>query len=152
MPFGRNGAPRFVVEDTAQFLELVAMQLERDGFLVTKAGSGDEAVELLHADHEIDVILTDVDMPGALQGVHVLKHPKAMNAQTPVILMSGYADVHRNSAADLRRADIFIEKPLKLSELSSQVSNCLAALNKRKLPRDEAPRAPAGTDRFVSLE
>ena len=111
-----------VVEDTAQLLELVAMQLERDGFLVTKAGSGDEAVELLHADHEIDVILTDVDMPGALQGVHVLKHPKAMNAQTPVILMSGYADVHRNSAADLRRADLFIEKALKLSELSSQVS------------------------------
>lgn len=122
-----------VVEDNLQLLELVAIQLERDGFEVMKACSGDEAMDHLHEGHNVDLVLTDAVMPGALQGVDVIKHVKALNASTPVILMSGYADVRSNSSTDLKRSDWFIEKPLKLSELSSKVSDLIGRAVKARV-------------------
>lgn len=135
VPVPQKGTKRrvLVVEDNPQLLALVAMQLERDGFIVTKALSGDEAVQHLSDAQDVDAVLTDAVMPGTHQGVDVLKHAKALNPQTPVILMSGYADVRRNSATDLRRADLFIEKPLKLSELSHKVSELIALTEKADL-------------------
>ena len=114
-----------VVEDNAQLLNLIALKLERDNFDVLKAMSGDEAISLLDEGAPVNLVLSDLVMPGDFQGSDVLRHAKLLSPPLPVILMSGYADIRASSEDDLKHADRFIEKPLKLDQLSEAIGDFL---------------------------
>jgi CheY-like chemotaxis protein len=66
-----------VVEDDPLVRMDVAVTIQRAGFKAIEAANADEAVELL-ADHaDINILLTDVDMPGSMDGVE-LAHTRAL--------------------------------------------------------------------------
>ncbi len=116
-----------LVEDNSQLLELIALKLRRDGYDVTKQSSGDEALSLLDEDTGFDVIVSDVVMPGEAQGPDVLARAKSLPVPLPVILMSGYTDVRTTGDNPLRLADVFLEKPVDLAQLSQAVEALLNA-------------------------
>jgi CheY-like chemotaxis protein len=111
-----------VVDDSAVIRELIAVNLELEGFEVTTAGDGERAVELAH-ELQPDVITLDVMMPrltGFETVVRLREEPKT--AGIPVVMVTG-----RAQAADLARGEevgveAYLTKPFEPAELIEVVS------------------------------
>ncbi|MCI0714173.1 MAG: response regulator transcription factor [Chloroflexi bacterium] len=80
-----------VVDDEGAIRYSVSKTLERVGYNVMTASSGEEALEMMEA-HGFDVVLTDIRMPG-ISGVDLLARIKEHTSDIVVILMTGYASL-----------------------------------------------------------
>ena len=126
---GAAARPRrrvLLVEDRAQVLLALRKILEGAGFDVTTAETGDIAYSIFEASPDFDVVLTDIVMPGELQGPSLAKACRAIRADTPFVFLSGYASeatVHGNG---LLPGDIRLMKPIARADLLNAVDRCLA--------------------------
>ena len=114
-----------LVEDEADVLSALAMMLERAGCAVVPASSGDRALEIFQADPRFDLVVTDIVMPGRLQGPALVSALRAIRPDLPAVFMSGYAaeaTVHGNG---LRARDIRLMKPVQRSEFLKAVARAL---------------------------
>lgn len=107
-----------LVEDQEAVRKVVEKTIASSGHRVISACSGDEAIEIYQdRHHEIDIIITDVVMPGRIQGPQFVRLARKVSATIPVLYMSGYpheANVHGNG---VRPEDISLIKPIRRSEL-----------------------------------
>ena len=72
-------------------------------------------------------MLCDFDLPGVLQGDDLLNLVKSIEPDLPFILMSGFAPAEKFGDTDtLTKADLFLTKPLSLSDLQQQIEALLA--------------------------
>ncbi|MEP4038249.1 PAS domain-containing protein [Pseudophaeobacter sp.] len=115
----QDGAGRrlLLAEDEEEVRNILVSILERAGYLVTATASGDEAYATFVADPTFDLLLTDIVMPGKLQGTNLAKELRLKWPELPVIFMSGYASeatVHGNG---LRPEDIRLMKPVQRADL-----------------------------------
>ncbi len=78
-----------VVEDEPLVRAMVVDALEDEGFGVVEAPTGDHALKVLKARDDIDVVLTDVDMPGSVDGFQLARICRTMFPQIVVIIVSG---------------------------------------------------------------
>ena len=92
------------VDDEETPRTLRKLILQKQGYQVLTAGSGDEALEVLNRAN-IDLVLSDQMMPG-MTGTELTKSVKAMRPAMPVILISGVNEI----PADASYADRFISK------------------------------------------
>lgn len=105
-------APRvLVVEDEILIRIVLADRLRDAGFEVVEALNGDEAVAILSAGAPIDLVLTDVRMPGATDGLDVLHFVQRTRPGIPVIVTSGDLEPR---AAHVKGAARFLRKPYDL--------------------------------------
>ena len=112
-----QGRRLLVAEDEAEVLRILVATLERAGYVVTPARSGDEAKRIFDADPNYDLLLTDIVMPGDHQGTTLSRALREIRPDLPVIFMSGYASeatVHGNG---LRPEDIRLMKPVGRDDL-----------------------------------
>jgi signal transduction histidine kinase/CheY-like chemotaxis protein len=79
-----------VVEDEAPLRQAMCRMLQRAGFEVLDAQDGRAAMARLDAD--IDLLLTDIVMPGSLTGVEVADGFRARTSDLPVVFVTGYSD------------------------------------------------------------
>src|SRR3984893_17610993 len=80
-----------VVDDQAVVLEFCRVTLERAGFKVFTASSGDQALSFFEPNRSpIDLALIDIVMPG-LSGIELAKRLERLNAGVRIVLMSGYS-------------------------------------------------------------
>ncbi len=80
-----------VVDDQAVVLEFCRTTLERAGFKVFTASSGDQALSLFEPNRSpIDLALIDIVMPG-MSGIELAKRLERLNAGVRIVLMSGYS-------------------------------------------------------------
>ena len=80
-----------LVEDDVPVGDLIVAMLEDLGHAVIRAGSVDEALPILRSDRPIDLLLTDLIMPGGRNGVDLAREAVALRPGLPVILSSGYS-------------------------------------------------------------
>lgn len=80
-----------VVDDDELVREMMAAFLSRRGYRVIEAGSADQAVRLLDAARPVDVVLTDVRMPGRLDGIGLACWLRDHRPKVRVLITSGYA-------------------------------------------------------------
>ena len=92
------------VDDEENQLAVRKLVLEKEGFSVLTASSGQQALSLL-ACHQIDLVLSDHLMPG-LTGTELTRQIKASNPGLPVILISAVNEI----PADAAFADLFMSK------------------------------------------
>jgi signal transduction histidine kinase/CheY-like chemotaxis protein len=126
---GLSGSGRSVLiaeDEAAVRVTLVAM-LSRAGYSVTAATSGDEALEIFQADPTFDLLLTDIVMPGRLQGTHLASAVKQLRADVPVIFMSGYASESKLQGNKLDPNDTRLVKPVQRADLLAALANALRA-------------------------
>lgn len=112
-----------MVEDNPELRRMVSMMLECAGYRVLKAANPQEALKVLKENEAIDVLFTDVLMPGSMDGVELAKRAKAMHSDLTVILASGSYDVHR-SLKDLEAAMgsiDFLQKPYQIEEVDAAI-------------------------------
>ena len=114
-----------LVEDEPSVRKLLKQVLESHGYRVLEAGDGRQALGLLerHA-HSIDLLLTDVVMPG-LNGRELAQKALALQFGLKVIYMSGYADDVLLETGVLGRGMSFVRKPLQLDTLTAQIREVL---------------------------
>lgn len=118
-----------VAEDQIEVLGVVVRVLKGAGYDVDAASSGDDALQLFANGAHYDLLVTDVVMPGTLNGPELARACREIRHNLPVIFMSGYASeatVHGNG---LRVSDVRLMKPVPKSELLSAVASSLEAAN-----------------------
>ncbi|HEY9217360.1 MAG TPA: response regulator, partial [Phenylobacterium sp.] len=79
-----------LVEDDAEVADLVTAMLEELGHAVTRAEDADSGLKIVQESRRIDLLLTDLVMPGARNGVDLAQEALRLRPDLPVILSSGY--------------------------------------------------------------
>lgn len=103
---GVNSKTILVVEDEILIRMLMADELRAEGYQVAEAASGDEALSIMASGQRVDLIVTDVRMPGQTDGIKLTTYSKRDDPHRPVVLVSA------NLAPDTPHdADRFLEKP-----------------------------------------
>jgi CheY-like chemotaxis protein len=118
-----SGRRVLVAEDESAVRDTLVTILERAGYVVTATTSGDNALAIFEADPTFDLLLTDIVMPGKLQGTHLAKALRQRWPDLPIIFMSGYASeatVHGNG---LKPEDIRLMKPVRRADLLAALAN-----------------------------
>jgi two-component system response regulator PilR (NtrC family) len=108
--------------------QLLEIALGKEGYQVTPAESGEDAVRLLDKT-SFDLIISDIRMPD-MSGVEVLRHVKDVTAETPMIMITAYASTETAVEALRLGAYDYITKPFKIEELKNTIRH---ALEKKKL-------------------
>ena len=81
-----------VVEDELLIRMIIADALREEGYAVIEAFNGDEAVGILNAGVAVDLVLSDVRMPGSVDGLDLLGIVRQRFPDLPIILTSGHLD------------------------------------------------------------
>jgi CheY-like chemotaxis protein len=103
-----------VVDDDPDVRETIVSMLEPAGYTVIDASSGRQALDILERDSTIDVLFTDVMMPG-ISGITLAQRALAMRPELRVVLTSAY---FRDEANDLP----CLRKPFRGEELLQAIS------------------------------
>ncbi|MCA9903047.1 MAG: response regulator transcription factor [Anaerolineae bacterium] len=110
-----------VVDDEAAIRYSVSKTLQRVGYLVTEAASGEEALEIMGR-QIFDVVLTDIRMPAGLDGVELVRRIKDVDADTIVVLMTAYPSLATAVEALRLGAHDYLIKPSS----SQDIRQCVA--------------------------
>jgi PAS domain S-box-containing protein len=122
-PRKHGGCAHFLlVEDEAAVRDVLEANLKSAGYRVTTAASGDEALQTYIATPDIDVLITDMVMPGNLQGASLARTIRERCPELPVIFMSGYASGSQSRDAGIPSADIRLTKPFSKQVLLEAIA------------------------------
>lgn len=125
-----------VVDDEAGVREVVQRYLERDGFLVSTAATGPEALSIIETERDIGLVVLDVMLPG-LNGIDIIKRVRR-NSAVPIILLSARSDEIDRVVGLESGADDYVPKPFSPRELVSRVKAVL-----RRAPHEHDRVEPA---------
>jgi two-component system, cell cycle sensor histidine kinase and response regulator CckA len=124
----RGSGTILVVEDDHQLRKILSQCLTSWGYRVLEATAGTAALEILHTHPgSIDLLLTDLVMPGGLDGRELSRCVLAERPQIKVILMSGYTEHAALNAAALGPCNDFVQKPFSGPRLSETIYRVLAS-------------------------
>ncbi len=107
-----------VVEDEILIRVVIADELRAEGFLVVEAATGDEALSYFQAGVQVDLVLSDIELPGALNGVDLIQRLRAEAPDLPTVLTSGHSP-------GVHAADAFLPKPYDVRQAIALVAALL---------------------------
>src|ERR1700682_3372032 len=112
-----------VVDDETAIREAIRMTLEYEGYRIDEARSGQDGIDKAMKT-PYDSILSDIKMH-VLDGIEVLENLKEQHVPSPVIMVSGHADISTAVECTKRGAFDFLEKPLNRDKLLLSVRNAV---------------------------
>lgn len=114
-----------VVEDEEDVRRIVVMQLQSLGYNVSEAKDGADAISILASEPPFDLLLSDIVMPGDLQGPDVALAARNINPHQKVIFMSGYPNQQAIDGKGLRADDVQLMKPVSRNDLAIALRKAL---------------------------
>jgi CheY-like chemotaxis protein len=126
VPSLANKPPLLIVEDEALIRAGLVLQFESGGYQVYEAANADEALALLQADTCVSAVITDLHMPGRIDGIGLVAWLGKHRPGVPVIVVSGYTiglgnELHMPVSA-------VISKPYNPAELVAVLEHLLEHL------------------------
>jgi CheY-like chemotaxis protein len=115
-----------IVEDEFLIRMTLAEALGDEGFDMREAETADAALPMLRADPEIRLLLTDIQLPGVLNGRTLAQQAREHAPLLPVIFMTGHPDPNDTSSP----LDVFISKPYTLNDIcdaARRLTSCSAS-------------------------
>ncbi len=112
-----------LVDDDMLVRRHTERQLRGLGYTVVTASDGPSALAVLEEQPDVELLLTDVVMPGGMYGPELARHAMDMNPGLHVLLMSGYA---RDLATGLDESIDLLQKPYQRSELARKVREAIS--------------------------
>ena len=100
-----------IVEDDFLINMVLQDHLDESGFVTLVAFNADEAIAILESRGDIDAVVTDIDMPGSMDGLCLAARVRERWAPIRIVVASGK---HRPSADDLPTNTMFLSKPYRL--------------------------------------
>ena len=138
------GEKILIVDDEESMVQFLSILLSKEGYEVRVARSGRDALQ--HAEEEnFDVVVTDIKMPGEIDGLGVLSGVKKIDPSIPVVIRTAFASQKSAIEALNRGAYQYLEKSAKNDEIRLVIKNALAmrrvqsenVLLKRQLKRTD---------------
>jgi DNA-binding response OmpR family regulator len=125
-----------IADDDPDILELVALTLERDGYEVLQARSGEEALRLAD-EREPHLAVLDLMMPG-MDGCEVTRRLRAAESERrlPILILSAFAEARQAARALDAGADAYMKKPFSPRELLAKAGSMIL---------DQRPRSRLAT-------
>ena len=118
-----------LVDDEVSFIETFSERLELRDFEISKAFSGEEALQVLAENENIEVVILDVKMPG-MDGIETLTEIKRKKPLVEVMMLSGHADVGSAIEGMKQGAYDYLMKPVDMDQIITKVT--AAAAKKRQ--------------------
>jgi len=115
-----------IVENEAIIRVELDEQLVEMGYLVLVASDADEAIELLDTHPEIAVLISDITMPGSMDGIRLARYVRGRSPSVRIIVTSGLGET---PASALPSSSIFLAKPYGLKALQAALSEVDPALD-----------------------
>lgn len=113
-----------LVDDEAMIRMILADVLGSMGYAVVEAASGDAALRHLDALDDYALVITDIHMPGGIDGLELAERIEAQGPGKPLIFMTGRPDVMQR---DLRSNEAFLRKPFGAEQLMRTVEGLLGS-------------------------
>jgi DNA-binding response OmpR family regulator len=113
-----------VVDDEVILTEILDLVLSGNGYDVTKATDGDQAVNALETGH-FDLVITDLQM-GRTNGNDVARKAKELNSMTTVVMITGSCGPHYKNEAFANGVDEFLLKPFSVPDLIGRIRLLIA--------------------------
>jgi CheY-like chemotaxis protein len=121
------GALRVYLVEDEHLIRLMAGEFLRDeGFDVEEASSGDEAALRLVGPELFDVLFTDVQMQGRMDGFHVATHARGLHPAIILVVVSGFAPLVHDRLKDFDPAAVFFPKPYQLPAIVETIRRLAA--------------------------
>ena len=113
-----------IVDDESEIREILSkVILSLEGFHVSLAGNGEEALDLLKK-HPVDLIITDIAMP-KMNGFEFLRRLKVLGLHIPIVVITGQGDQGVSHLLGPYGVKYFLNKPWNNNELISIIKNLL---------------------------
>jgi two-component system cell cycle sensor histidine kinase/response regulator CckA len=109
-----------VVDDEPLIRQISRRTLEAHGYVVTEAGNGLEAIELLAHGTPLDLLIADLDMP-ELTGDEMVRRIRALRPELKVLYVTGHIDLLMD-ARPLWEGEAFLDKPFNPTALREAVA------------------------------
>ena len=120
-PFEPGHGTILIVEDNAEVAEVTTSLIEQLGYRTLRAENATDALNKLQRNHQIDLVFSDVVMPGSMNGIALAQEIGHRIPRIPVVLTSGYSDVVQTAASPLP----ILRKPFQLSALEKSIREAL---------------------------
>ncbi len=116
-----------IVDDEKDLLNSLARYLSYE-YVIYTASSGSEAIQRLYEHSEIDLILSDVEMP-EMDGIELLNKVKTSNKNIPFIFITGSSVVKQAVDAMRKGAYDYQTKPVDMARLETSINNAIETCN-----------------------
>lgn len=113
-----------LVEDEPDIRSIMADTLGDAGFDVTATCTGDEAAILMADSDRFDVLLTDITMPGQIDGIGLAEHARQVHPDLPVVFVSGRPD-NAGRAAAVTQPSAFVAKPYDMARVINTIDRLI---------------------------
>ena len=113
-----------LVEDEPMVRTVAERALTRHGYKVLTANNGEDALEILNAGEEVNLLISDVVMP-LMDGPTMVREARKDRPELPILFMSGYAEEQLRKSIDIANV-AFLPKPFSVQELAEAVRKALA--------------------------
>jgi DNA-binding NtrC family response regulator len=110
-----------LVDDESEFVETFSERLTMRNLEILKAFSGEEALQVLEAHQDIEIVILDVKMPG-MDGIETLAEIKKRYPLIEVIMLSGHADVESAIEGMKQGAFDYLMKPCDIDQIVAKVT------------------------------
>lgn len=122
---GMTARRALIADDDPELLALVASAVEKLGFDVTRAVSGDELLQTIAETGRFDLVITDVSMPW-MSGLQVMHSVRTAGLQCPVIVMTALRDAQTSGQVSALGVEVqLLHKPFSMRQLESAVNRAL---------------------------
>jgi len=117
-----SGKTVLVVDDEADLLELAIAYLEEMGYRVLYANDGEQALQVLAREPEIDLLVTDIIMPGGMNGVDLARRVRMARPGVKIIYSSGFPSDALAQKSGTRIDGPLLSKPYRRDAFVAAVS------------------------------
>lgn len=114
-----------IVDDQEELLELAEMQLNALGYKTLIASNVDSAIDILKSTPDIDLLFTDVMMPGGTLGTQLALTAQTLQPSIKVLLTTGFSQSAIDDGQSNKNRPTVLQKPYRFKELSAEIRNVL---------------------------
>lgn len=116
-----------LVEDDPDVRAFTFIILERLGYRVTEASDGSEVLQKISAESDIDLLLSDISLPGEMNGFQLAAAAKKIRPELRMVFMTGYIRNGAEFGDELDPATTILGKPFKQTDLAKAIRDALEA-------------------------
>jgi len=114
-----------VVDDDDMVRKSVIAQMKSLGYSTIEASNPDIALEVIERDEPIDLLFSDIVMPGSIDGIELARRTRQRRPTLKILLTSGYPDLKTSRAEEAHTQWEVLKKPYRRSDLQAALREIL---------------------------